>query len=59
MIGEKSANALTEVGEASAPLVLARLVLLLMQDVDDAQRVNTAIDAALDGFRPGAPADGH
>jgi hypothetical protein len=50
---------LTEVGEASTPLVLARLALLLMQEVGDAQRVNTAIDAALDGFLPRVPADGH
>ena len=43
--------ALTEVGEEKTPMVLARLVLLLMQRVDDAGKVSAAIDAAMEGFR--------
>lgn len=48
----KLGYALTEVGEEKTPMVLARLVLLLMQRVDDAGKVGEAIDAALEGFRP-------
>jgi len=44
---------LTEAGEQATPQVLARLVLLLMQQVDDAQKVGAAIDEALEGFRAG------
>ncbi len=38
---------LAAAGEAATPLVLARLTLLLMQEIGDAQRVNAAIEAAL------------
>lgn len=48
----KLGYALTEVGEEKTPMVLARLVLLLMQRVDDAAAVSGAIDAAVEGFRP-------
>ena len=44
--------ALTDVGEEKTPMVLARLVLLLMQRVDDAGKVSAAIDQAVEGFRP-------
>jgi len=43
--------ALTDAGEQQTPLILARLALLLMQEVDDAARVARAIDAALEGVR--------
>lgn len=46
-------HGLTEAGEQATPQVLARLVLLLMQQVDDAQKVEQAIDEALEGFRDG------
>lgn len=39
--------ALTDAGEAQTPAVLARLVLLLMKQVNDAARINQAIDFAL------------
>lgn len=42
--------ALTEAGEAKTPMVLARLALLLMQEVGDAARVTKAIDDAVAGF---------
>lgn len=48
----KLGYALTEVGEEKTPMVLARLVLLLMQRVGDAAAVSTAIDEAVEGFRP-------
>jgi hypothetical protein len=41
--------ALTDVGEAHTPAVLARLVLLLMKQVDDAAAISAAIDSALEG----------
>jgi Protein of unknown function (DUF2783) len=41
---------LTEVGEAATPQAMARLILLLMHEVDDAARLQAAIDAALEGF---------
>ncbi len=47
----KLGYALSEVGEEKTPMVLARLVLLLMQRVDDAGKVSEAIDAAVEGFR--------
>ena len=47
----KLGYALTEVGEEKTPMVLARLVLLLMQRVDDAGKVSAAIDATVEGFR--------
>jgi hypothetical protein len=40
--------ALTEVGEAQTPAVLARLVLLLMKQVNDAAAINQALDSALE-----------
>jgi len=40
--------ALTEVGEAQTPAVLARLTLLLMKQVDDAGAIHGAIDSALE-----------
>ncbi len=49
----KLGYALTEVGEADTPLVLARLVLLLMQEVGDAQAINASIEAAVKGYRAG------
>ena len=42
--------ALTAVGEQQTPMVLARLALLLMQEVGNVERVTHAIDAAVDGF---------
>ena len=48
----KLGYALTDAGEEKTPMVLARLVLLLMQRVDDAAKVSTAIDQAVEGFRP-------
>jgi hypothetical protein len=48
----KLGYALTDVGEEKTPMVLARLVLLLMQRVDDAGKVGAAIDQAVEGFRP-------
>ena len=39
-------NTLTEVGEAATPALLARLVLLLMQETSDAERIRRAIRAA-------------
>lgn len=48
----KLGYALTEVGEEKTPMVLARLVLLLMQRVGDAAAASTAIDQAVEGFRP-------
>lgn len=44
-------HALTEAGEAQTPMVLARLALLLMQEVGDAARVTKAIDDAVAGLR--------
>jgi hypothetical protein len=43
---------LTEAGEEAVPAVLARLVLLLMQEVADPQRIGRAIDEATDGHVP-------
>jgi len=43
-------HTLTAAGEARTPMVLARLVLLLMQEAGDAARVRRAIDAAAEGF---------
>ena len=37
---------MTEIGEARTPLYLARLALLLMKEVGDARRIQTAIEAA-------------
>ncbi len=48
----KLGYALTEVGEEKTPMVLARLALLLMQRAGDAAAVGTAIDEAVEGFRP-------
>ncbi|MCC6209982.1 MAG: DUF2783 domain-containing protein [Burkholderiales bacterium] len=39
--------ALTDAGESRTPMILARLALLLMQEVGDAARIGRAIDAAL------------
>lgn len=41
---------MTEAGEDAMPEILARLALLLMNQVGDAARVAQAIDAALAGF---------
>jgi hypothetical protein len=46
----KLGYALTDVGEEKTPMVLARLVLLLMQRVDDAGKISAAIDQAIEGF---------
>lgn len=40
--------ALTDAGEAQTPAVLARLVLLLMKQVDNASAINQALDFALE-----------
>lgn len=40
--------ALTEAGEAQTPTLLARLVLLLMKQVDDSAAINQALDDALE-----------
>lgn len=42
--------ALTAAGEHKTPMVLARLALLLMQEVGNVERVTHAIEAAADGF---------
>lgn len=42
-------NALSAAGEAKTPAVLARLALLLMQEVGDLDRVIRAIDDAAEG----------
>lgn len=39
-------NTLTTAGEAQAPLYLARLAMLCMTELDDAQRALSLIDAA-------------
>lgn len=44
--------ALTAAGEEHTPMVLARLALLLMQEVGNVERVTRAIDAATEGFCP-------
>lgn len=41
-------NGMTGQGEARIPLILARLALLLMNEVGDAARVRAAIREALD-----------
>lgn len=41
---------MTEAGPDALPKILARLSLLLMNEVGDAARVRGAIDAALAGF---------
>ena len=41
---------MSEAGEAVMPEILARLALLLMNEVGDAKRVQQAIDAALADF---------
>jgi hypothetical protein len=41
---------MTEAGEAKTPEILARLALLLMNEVGDAARVRRAIDDALEGY---------
>lgn len=41
---------MSEAGEAAMPEILARLSLLLMNEVGDAPRVRAAIDEALHGF---------
>ena len=41
---------MTEAGDAALPEILARLSLLLMHEVGDAERVARAIDAALADF---------
>lgn len=46
----KLCHRLTELGEAKTPAALARLVLLLMKQVDDAAAIDRAIDAALESM---------
>lgn len=41
---------LTEAGDAATAPALARLVLLLMHEVGDADRIRAATDAALSAF---------
>jgi hypothetical protein len=42
----QACHAMTDLGEAKQPLFLARLALLLIREVGDADRVRSAIDAA-------------
>jgi hypothetical protein len=42
----QACHTMTQVGEAKAPLFLARLALLLMKEVGDAGRIRTAIETA-------------
>ena len=46
---------MTDAGDAATPEILARLALLLMNEVGDAARVKRAIDAALEDFAPRPP----
>lgn len=47
----RACQLMTELGEARTPLFLARLCLLLMKEVGDADRIRAALEAA----RPEAP----
>lgn len=49
-------RALTEAGEPAAAALLARLVLLLMQEVGDPERIQRAIDEAAASGSPLPPA---
>jgi hypothetical protein len=42
----RTCQVMTELGEARTPLFLARLCLLLMKEVGDAERIAAAIEAA-------------
>jgi Protein of unknown function (DUF2783) len=42
----RACHAMTELGEAREPLFLARLALLLMKEVGDAERIRLAIEKA-------------
>lgn len=46
----RACAAMTTLGEDKTPLFLARLVLLLMQALDDPQRAAHAIEAAQEGL---------
>lgn len=46
----QACHAMTGLGEDKMPLFLARLALLLMKEVGDAQRVRAAIDEARQGL---------
>lgn len=46
-------HALTDAGEAATPAILARLVLLLMKELDEPAAIERAIGFALEGFAPG------
>lgn len=47
----RACQLMTELGEARTPLFLARLCLLLMKEVGDADRIRAALEAA----RPDTP----
>lgn len=42
----RACQLMTELGEARTPLFLARLCLLLMKEVGDADRIRAALEAA-------------
>jgi hypothetical protein len=42
----RTCQLMTELGEARTPLYLARLCLLLMKEVGDAERIRAAIETA-------------
>jgi hypothetical protein len=46
----RACYAMAELGEGKQPLFLARLALLLMKEVGDADRVRDAINSAVDGL---------
>ncbi len=47
---------MTDVGEAAAPLLLARFALLAIVQLGDAAAAHELIDAASEGMTPSAPA---
>ena len=46
----RACRAMTGVGEANTELYLARLVLLLMHEIDEPQRITRALAAAEEGL---------
>jgi len=46
----QACRAMTNAGEEKTELYLARLVLLLMHEIDDPQRIKRALEAAAEGL---------
>ena len=46
----QACRAMTSAGEEKSELYLARLVLLLMHEIDDPQRIKRALEAAAEGL---------